>query len=152
MKKVKTYIPPPTPPQKPKERKEGEQPKPRFTERPKKQSKFMLRIKRALAGFLRDELLDHIGYKHNVPFHAKERFSNSNGTFKTFELERIISLDMESIYPPDDYRLENAITEVRDEFAQELLQYIHVDAQNLTTQEYYMRRSVRFSITIKVAN
>ena len=50
--------------------------------------KLKTRIKRALAGFLREELLQYIGYNHKIPYMSlNDRFNVDNLSFETMVME-----------------------------------------------------------------
>jgi|GEM_PF-4427270 len=108
------------------------------------------RIKRALAALLREELLEYIGYNHNIPFMSlNDRFMVDHLPFETVVMEVEIPIHSYGSHTPDHIRLEHQIEQCKKEFAERVLEHIHVDAQNLTTPEHYMMRSVRFVLRVQ---
>lgn len=113
--------------------------------------KLKTRIKRALAGFLREELLEYIGYNHKIPYMSlNDRFNVQNIPFDTIVMETEIplSMDMGSMHQ-NPMALETYIEDCKKQFANKVLEHIHVEAQNLTTHEHFMRRSVRFVLRVQ---
>lgn len=111
------------------------------------------RIKRALAAFLREELLEYIGYNHNIPYMSlNDRFKveELDWNFETVVMEQDISLDIDNRgLQRDPLRLERQIEACKRQFSDEVLKHIHVETQNLTNRERYMRRSVRFVLRVQ---
>jgi hypothetical protein len=109
--------------------------------------KLKKRIKSALAAFLREELLEYIGYRHELPYSAlNNSFRVENIEFDTMVMEHVINLhgmDDEPMY------IEREIDRCRRQFANEVLQHIHVDAQDLVSPEFAMRRMVRFTLRVQ---
>lgn len=109
--------------------------------------KLIDRIKKALAGFLRDELLEYIGYNHNLPFMPLEtRYQVENIPFETVVMERVISLDT---IERDPYVYEQEVENMRKQFANNLLDHIHVDTHNLVTREDFGQRSIRCVLRVQ---
>jgi len=113
--------------------------------------KLKTRIKRALAGFLREELLEYIGYNHKIPYMSlNDRFNVENLPFETMVMEVEIPIEMDGrMGYKDPTRLEKHIEECKRRFADQIMEHIHVDAQNLTTREHFMRRSVKFVLRVQ---
>ncbi|NJB83638.1 hypothetical protein [Wenyingzhuangia aestuarii] len=113
--------------------------------------KIKKRIKRALAAFLREELMEYIGYNHRIPYMSlNDRFKVDNLKFETVVMEQDISIDIDNReLQRDPLRLERQIEDCKRQFADEVLKHIHVDTQNLTNRERYMRRSVRFVLRVQ---
>lgn len=110
------------------------------------------KIKCALAGLLRDELLEYIGYNHKIPFMSlNDRFMINELPFETMIMEQEIQLSPNLDLHRNNHfdLLEIEIQSAKERFAREVLNHIHVDAQNLTTHEHYMRRSVRFVLRVQ---
>lgn len=113
--------------------------------------KLKQKIKRALAGFLKDELLDYIGYNHKIPLMSlNDRFVIDQIPFETLvmELEIPIEADFRNRLNPND-SLEHLIISAKEKFARQVMEHIHVEAQNLTSNDYYMRRSVKFMLRVQ---
>lgn len=114
------------------------------------------RIKRALAAFLREELLEYVGYNHNIPLMPlKDRFMVKNVEFDTLAMERIIPVD-QNHYPFDDFlpgqmhsSFEEEVQKCKQDFAQEVLKHIHVDAQELADDNFFKNRSVKFILRVQ---
>lgn len=117
----------------------------------KRNMKLKTRIKRALAGFLREELLEYIGYNHKIPYMSlNDRFNVENLPFETMVMEVEIPIEMDGRMGYEDpTRLEKHIEDCKRRFAEQVMEHIHVDAQNLTTREHFMRRSVRFVLRVQ---
>lgn len=115
--------------------------------------KIKKRIKRALAGFLRDELLDYIGYNHKIPqMSLGDRFQVESYDFETIVMEQIIEIDNNrnsNFLAGDPMQMEDNIEKCKREFANEVVKHIYVDAQNLTSREHFMQRSVRFVLRVQ---
>lgn len=119
--------------------------------------KLKLKFKRALAGFLRDELLEVIGYNHRIPLQSlKDRFVINEVPFETMCMEMVINL-----YPDIDVRhrldsrfeavsdFERQVREAKEQFCFQMMDHIHVDAQDLVSPEYRGQRSVRLMLQIQ---
>lgn len=113
--------------------------------------KFKKRIKQALAGFLREELLEYIGYNHNIPYMSLDnRFNIQNVPFDTVVMETQIPIDMyDRSGCENPARLEEHIENCKREFCNKVMEHVHVDAQNLTNRESYMMRSVKFTLRVQ---
>ena len=110
--------------------------------------KLKTRIKRALAAFLREELLEYIGYNHNIPYMPiGERFYVEHLPFETVVMERILPIDQELQRMP--YGLEELIHKCKEDFARQVVEHIHVDAQQLLNDRDFGRRSVRFVLRVQ---
>jgi len=115
--------------------------------------KLKQKIKRALAGFLRDELLEYIGYNHKIPFMSlNDRFMVNELPFETMIMEVEVPL-FENIGTDLAFescmRFESAIENAKKKFANQIMDHIHVETNNLTSHEQYMRRSVRFVLRVQ---
>lgn len=113
--------------------------------------KLKTRIKRALAGFLREELLEYIGYNHNIPYMGiGDRFNVENLPFETMVMEVEIPIEMDNRMGYEDpTRLEKHIEDCKRMFSDRIMEHIHVEAQDLTSREHFMRRSVRFVLRVQ---
>jgi len=111
----------------------------------------MKRIKRALAAFLRDELLEYIGYNHNIPYMTLDkRFEIEEIPFDTVVMETILPLEIEKMaFEQNPTLFEKYIEDCKKDFARKVMDHIHVDARNLTTDFDYMQRSVRFILRVQ---
>lgn len=110
------------------------------------------KIKRALAGFLRDELLEYIGYNHKIPFMSlNDRFMINELPFETMVMECEVPI-YEKQYRnswEDEQIFEQQIEEAKKKFCSQMMSHIHVDARNLTSREHYMRRSIKLVLRIQ---
>lgn len=113
--------------------------------------KLKTRIKRALAGLLREELLEYIGYNHNIPYMSlNDRFQVETLPFETFVMESEINLSNQSRIGYDQaHYIEKQINDCKEKFARKVMEHIHVDTQNLTDHEHYMRRSVKLTLRVQ---
>ena len=110
--------------------------------------KIKTRIKRALAAFLREELLEYIGYNHRIPFMStRERFNVENLPFETVVMECEIPISPNN--EDDRFELERSIQSAKEAFTRRVIEHIHVDAQNLTSSKHFMRRSVRLVLRVQ---
>lgn len=110
-------------------------------------TKLAKRFKRALASFLKDELMEHIGYNHNIHFRSlNDRFNVENIPFETMIMEVVIPIESNH---SQMFTLEERIEDCKKQFAIQIMDHIHVDAQNLTNNDKFMRRSVRFSLRVQ---
>lgn len=112
---------------------------------------FKKRFKRALASFLREELLEYIGYNHKISFMSlKDRFEVDNQSFETVIMEDLIefqnSLRSDDI---DRFALEQDILQAKQDFANRVMEHIHVDAQNLVSDRHFHQRSVRLILRVQ---
>ena len=115
--------------------------------------KLKQKIKRALAGFLREELLEYIGYNHKIPFMSlNDRFMVNELPFETMVMEIQVPL-FENIGTDlafeSSMRFEKAIEDAKKKFSNQIMDHIHVDARDLTTREHYMVRSVKFVLRVQ---
>lgn len=107
--------------------------------------KLKQKLKRVLAAFLREELLEYIGYNHKIPFMSlKNRFEINNLPFETLIME------VELPIGDNPYELENAIRKAKEDFANTVMNHIHVDARNLTNDKFYMKRFVTLKLNVQV--
>jgi hypothetical protein len=110
------------------------------------------KIKRALAGFLRDELLEYIGYNHKIPFMSlNDRFIVNELPFETMVMEVQVPLFDERSYNPIESQqmFEKQIEDAKRKFASQMMDHIHVDARDLTSREHYMRRSIKLVLRVQ---
>lgn len=109
------------------------------------------RIKRALAAFLKDELMDYIGYNHNIPaMSLGDRFRVDSFDFETIVMEELLDMHPRGMNGfSDPMILEEHIQRCKDRFSKEIIRHIHVEAENLTSREHYMRRSVRLVLRVQ---
>jgi len=115
--------------------------------------KLKLRIKRTLAAFLKDELLDYIGYNHKIPqMSLGDRFHVDDLEFETVVMEEIIDIDYgrnPNFLHGDPMQMEEHIEKCKRRFADKVVNSIHVDAQNLASREHFRQRSVRFILRVQ---
>lgn len=114
--------------------------------------KLKQRIKRALAGFLKDELLDYIGYKEDRP----QMITKENVFFRMeAELMRMdFSIDIHDVKHFDQQRAyEEAIDSAKKKMFDEVYKNIIVDSRNMTSPEYAWRREISLALYIgKIKN
>lgn len=112
------------------------------------------KIKRALAAFLKEELLEYIGYNHEIPLTSiPDRFMINEIPFDSVVMEQVIPIEIDRMRMEGDARpFEEHIRRAKERFAKEVMKQIYVDAQNLTTDDNYMRRSVKFILRVQVVN
>lgn len=113
--------------------------------------KIKKRIKRVLAACLRDELLEYIGYNHKIPFMSLEqRFCVENVQFETKVMETIIPIEIEkAIYDHNPTLLEEKIQKCKEDFSRQIVDHIHVDAQDLLDPNFFRQRSVKFTLRVQ---
>lgn len=114
--------------------------------------KLKKRIKKALASFLQDELLEHMGYNHKI--HAQslnDRFIIEQVPFETIVMEQEVDINPGSGFE-HQMRLEQAIDKSKRYFAEEVIKHIHVECQDLLRPEYMMRRSIKLTLKIQSKN
>jgi len=105
------------------------------------------RIKRALAAFLREELLEYIGYNHEIPYmNLQDRYVINQVPFETVVMESKLSIDD---YGHNQLRIEEQISRMKQEFADKVLENIHVDANDLTNHKHYRQRYVTFRLMVQ---
>ncbi len=109
----------------------------------------MKRIKRALAAFLRDELLEYIGYNHNIPYMTlDQRFTIREVNFEIAIMEKVITIsDHLNSQIPNFF--EDQIEVAKKEFARNVMDHIHVDTTSLIDEENYMNRSVKLILRVQ---
>lgn len=115
--------------------------------------KLKQKFKRALAAFLREELLEYIGYNHKIPFMSlNDRFMVQELPFETMVMEIQVPL-FENIGTDlafeSSMRFEKAIEDAKRKFASQMMDHIHVDARDLTSRENYMIRSIKLVLRIQ---
>ena len=109
----------------------------------------MKRIKRALAAFLRDELLEHIGYSHNIPYMTlDQRFVMKEVKFDVAIMEKVIQIS-DHMNQQIPHFFEDQLEVCKKEFARNVMDHIHVDTTNLTNEESYMTRSVKLILRVQ---
>lgn len=95
--------------------------------------KLKLRFKRALAAFLRDELLEYIGYNERSGYNI-EPIRVNHVDFEVVQLEGVINcFDLES----RRVHLEAEIEHIKHKFTKEVMRHIEVDAQDLVYPHIY---------------
>lgn len=115
--------------------------------------KLKKRIKSALAAFLKDELLEHIGYRHNHPsLPIGSSMMIKQIPFETMCMEREIDISrLKSGFHmremQDDY--EYILKETKERFASDIMEHIHVETRNLTNDEFYGRRSIVLTLRVQ---
>lgn len=110
------------------------------------------KLKRALAGFLREELLEYIGYNHKIPFMSlNDRFMINELPFETMVMEIQVPLHDENSYTCMESKsiFERQIEYAKRKFASQMMDHIHVDAHDLTSRENYMVRSIKLVLRIQ---
>lgn len=114
--------------------------------------KLKQKIKRALAGFLRDELLEYIGYNHKIPFMSlNDRFMVNELPFETMVMELQVPLYDERSYTSMESQsiFERQIEDAKRKFASQMMDHIHVDARDLTSRDNYMVRSIKLVLRVQ---
>ena len=109
------------------------------------------RIKRALAAFLQDELLEIIGYRHDTPYHrlATMNFGETL-PFETVTMEKTIALNTrESVGIPFEFQYEEYLQELKEKFAKEVVKHIHVKTFELTDPTYVMKRAIILELRVQ---
>lgn len=112
--------------------------------------KIKTRIKRALAHFCREELLDYVGYKHTWG-----PISSPNVVVADMELQQMeIALSIPSMSSrnhlrelDDDY--ETQLHEAKKQFAEFIMQNIHVETKDLISNEHFGRRAIYLSLYVR---
>ncbi len=105
----------------------------------------MKRIKRALAGFLKDELLEFIEYDRNLyPIHADTPFMIQDIEFDTIISEKVIDM---SYFEEGTYEIN--LDRCKKELLREAEKCIHVETYNLTSPEFSHARSIRLILRIQ---
>jgi hypothetical protein len=99
------------------------------------------RIKLALAAFLKEELLEFVGYKYNTGIKSiPERVVINQLHFETLQLRRMIHIN-------HDFELN--IKRCKEEFLREIEKHIHIDAQTLMEDVIYGAKGVTLSIVVQ---
>lgn len=110
--------------------------------------KLKKRIKKALAGFLMEELLEWIGYHHNRPLSSNVPFQIENVPFETVRMEKVIDLTgLNNDYA--SHLLREQIDHAKKVFAEKVMDNIVVDTRNLINPEYRNVTSVTLSLTVQ---
>ena len=110
--------------------------------------KFKNRIKRALAGFLRDELLEFIGYDRNLyPSHSGPPFMIQTIEFDTIISEKVININRGHMGFDDNY--EKDLEHCKRELLHQAEKCIHVETYELTSPEFSHARSIRLILRIQ---
>jgi len=110
--------------------------------------KLKTRIKRALAAFLREELLEYIGYKHNSPLHSTSSFVVEDIPFDTLTMEKTINLAGMND-ERGQYMLEDEIQRAKKVFAHQVMDHIHVDARELLHPEYRYQKFITLKLRVQ---
>lgn len=103
------------------------------------------RIKRALAGFLRDELLEYIGYKHN--WASRHEVMVAQVPFEVLRMERTIPVNF--MYDMPTVSFEQLLDQAKKEFAREVMENIKVDTRELTSDRFFNQRSITLSLMVQ---
>lgn len=111
------------------------------------------KFKRALAGFLKEELLDYIGYNHKIPFMSlNDRFMVNELPFETMVMEFDVSL-FENIGTDlafeSSMRFEKAIEDAKKKFSNQIMDHIHVETRELTNHQFFGRRSIKLVLRVQ---
>lgn len=111
--------------------------------------KIKIKIKRGLAGFLKEELLEFIGYDHTFRFQSlNDRFCIDKVEFETVFLEQRIGL-FDGRGMDDQVEFERHIEKIKESFCREIMDHIHVDVDNLTNPEFAFQRSITLKLRIQ---
>ena len=113
--------------------------------------KLKTKIKRTLAHFCREELLDYLGHKHTWG-----PVSSPNVVLADMELQQMeVALQIGTIgghNPHMDPRMndyETQLHEAKRQFAEFIMQHIDVETRELTSREHFGRRSVYLSLYVR---
>lgn len=113
----------------------------------------MKRVKRALAGFLKDELLDYVSVNAQLktPFLAEPVVVLDNTEFETIVMEQLIDINPGSTPSGmnDPLYLDRRIEQAKHQFAQEVVEHIHVEAQDLTKQGMWGKKHIRLVLRVQ---
>ncbi len=110
------------------------------------------RIKRCLAAFLKDELLEFVGYERNRgPMSLYNDYKVEHVPFETIVMEQMVSLKEPgpNNYDSNRLTLERQIAMCKKEFCSKVMEHIHVDAQTLINQEDFYARSVKLTLRVQ---
>lgn len=109
------------------------------------------RIKRAIAGFLREELREYTDYSQLQlgPLHQQVILDEIK--FDTYKMESIIDIDT-PYYPADSYDgpVSYQIDVAKRKMAAELMDHIHVDTRELTDPVHIGKAAIRLTLRIQV--
>lgn len=108
--------------------------------------KIKQRIKSALAQLFREELLEYIGYRHDIPLHGiNERSTVKDIPFETVILEEVIGIDPCAPHPDHDVHI--GIQRAKERMAKEILKHIHVSTHDLITDG--TKQSIRLKLRVQ---
>jgi hypothetical protein len=110
------------------------------------------RIKRCLAAFLKDELLEFVGYERNHgPMSINNNYKVEHVPFETIVMEQMISLNEPgpNNYDSNRLTLERQIQRCKEVFSNKVMEHIHVDAQTLINHEDFYARSVKLTLRVQ---
>lgn len=112
------------------------------------------KLKRAIAAFFREELLEYVEYNHNIPLMPLPgRFGFGDKIeFEALIFEQVIPIQQgyqNFNIDSDPYEMETNIRRCKEKFARDLMDHIYVDAQDLIKDENFGRRSIRLSLVIQ---
>lgn len=99
-----------------------------------------------MASFLKDELLEFIGY--DLRSHAtmlNQPYIHNTIEFDTLTWEQ--QIDLSRINHPGEY--ERMLDEIKREFSEEVMKSIHVEAKDLTSREFRFNRIIRFTLRVQ---
>lgn len=117
--------------------------------------KIKTRIKRALAAFLRDELLDYIQYRHTKPYGPTGGPDVVAAVpFETVTMAAVLKLP--NVHPRTDRAMGRVIdfydelSDIKRQFAAEVMDHVHVDARELVSHRHYgPLRSVTLTLRVQ---
>lgn len=101
------------------------------------------RIKRALAAFLKDELLEFIGYGDKWMRAPSVIYNQTQ--FEIVTMERRIALNNHEV----QYDIIKQVEIIKAEFAQELIKHIHIDTRELVDAEYPRATAIRLLLRVQ---
>lgn len=114
--------------------------------------KLKVRIKRALAHFCREELMEYVGYKHTYgpqvfPVNAVKHLTS--GEFEIVQMEYAVPLANPHPFGDPKQNYEYFLQDAKKEFSQFIMQHIEIDTRDLMTHEHFNRRSVHLRLVVK---
>lgn len=104
------------------------------------------RIKRALASFLKDELLEFIGYEKTIPINSiSETYVVEHIEFETIQLQEVV--DLNAIQYPMEF--EDIMERIKESFFEKVVEAIHVDTKELTHGHFSNAKSIRMTLRVQ---
>lgn len=112
-------------------------------------TKLKKRIKRSLASFLKDELLEFIGYDDRKRIYSPEpSFRVNQVDFETLCCEARLEINS-GRFMDERVRYEENLKRIKEDFMDQIMDHIHVESFELTNPQFSYQRVVRMTLRVQ---